>query len=497
MATIFLDGFDKYGTPLTGVVSASQAFAEWNGGQSTHGPTGTVVSGLSAKGYAWQLTANSLSNGVIYRYLNGNKSRLIGGVRFQIYSPTGLLIQFVDSSTVQCYINVLPTGYVALYNGSGTLIKATTLPIITNLITYYLEWDITFGSSASYSLYINGTSVVSGTGNTISSANSWAQIFALGVSYSGIGGYVVVDDLYLFDTAGSTNNAVLLTSPVIETRYPSSDSSVAFAINAGTVNYMVGNGTALSSSNQTYLIKIIPSVNCTINSISAVPNAGSSANFKGVIYTDSSGPHSLLSGGTQITGTTSGTALVLPLTTPQSLAAGTVYWIGFISDTGLSFSTNSSYPVTVVYTSSTYSSGPLATIASTTGAGNFCIWGNVTPGVQYYEVSQVPPPGDISSITATSVGTSDLFGFPALTSNPTVIYSAGVKAYTRTITAGNRTVNLQISSSSVIGNGNTSNLMVTGSYLYLDSYFDTDPNTGAAWTQSNINAATSGIIITE
>ena len=45
--------------------------------------------------------------------------------------------------------------------------------------THYLEWDITFGISATYQLCLDGTSILTGTGDTQATANARATGFSL------------------------------------------------------------------------------------------------------------------------------------------------------------------------------------------------------------------------------------------------------------------------------------------------------------------------------
>jgi hypothetical protein len=56
-----------------------------------------------------------------------------------------------------------------------------------------------------------------------------------------------------------------------------------------------------------------------------------------------------------------------------------------------------------------------------------------------------------------------------------------------------RTVSLRCKSGSTdSGGSNTGQTPAAGSYTYLESYFDTDPNTAAAWSASEVNASLIG-----
>ena len=83
---------------------------------------------------------------------------------------------------------------------------------------------------AAYQVWLDGVSAFSSTGDTQPTANNYANGIAVAL---GAARGLTLDDLYLFDTTGTTNNAALLTSPRIETTFPASDSAVQFAFGAG------------------------------------------------------------------------------------------------------------------------------------------------------------------------------------------------------------------------------------------------------------------------
>ena len=155
-------------------------------------------------------------------------SRLIGGIRFNLESSlTGNSgIGFLDSagSSQGCITVNGTTSTISLRTGNATGVAvATSGASVTVGSTHYLEWDITFGNSARYQVWLDGVSIISGTGDTTATANNNVGSFTIiGMASSNI---LIFDDLYLFDTSGTTNNAVLLTSPRIETTFPTADSA--------------------------------------------------------------------------------------------------------------------------------------------------------------------------------------------------------------------------------------------------------------------------------
>jgi hypothetical protein len=498
MALLFLESFDKYGpvnsNPTS--VNAMLTAGEW----TSAGVNWSVVAGLSSTGQA-------ISGGMggalpLVKTLSANYSRLIGGVRFASNLVGGFAagVGFGDAGAVQCTITINPAGTISLRNGLATsaTILATSGTSVSANSTHYLEWDITFGNSAAYQVWLDGVSLFSGTGDTTTTANNTANQFILAASVTATI-TMTYDDLYLFDSTGTTNNAVLLTSPRVETTFPTSDSAVQFAFGAGILGSNAARvaTTSAPAAGSLVLRRFTPAVAGTLASITIMPGGTSApANYRGVCYADSGGtaPGTLMSSGTQVTGVTSGTAATLPLTTPQSLSAGTQYWIGFINDTAVVL--QQSDGSTLGYrAANTYASGAPGTApAMTSGQASWLLWGNLTgiSGANYNEVTQQPPPGAQSYVFDATVGHEDLYNFGALSTSPAFVYAVAVKGYIQKSDAGAKTISLRMKSSATDSAGSLAGQTPATTYGWMTSLFPTDPNGSIAWTGTALNAATSG-----
>lgn len=520
MATIFIDGFDKYGpiSENSPTVSALLTQSEWTSLMYS----ASIVAGLSSTGTALSLNTASNSNvGGLAKTLSASYATAIGGIRFQVSTltvGTWTLMEFTDSGTAQCSITVnVTTGTISLRTGGtgnggtlGTVIATSTISITANS-THYLEWSIAIGASSTYAVYLDGVSLftTSTGGNTKTTANSTYNGILI-VAVLNASNALIIDDLYMFDTTTSLNNAVLLTSPRIETRYPTGDSQTQFT-NAGNVIVPVGitqtsvsnvtSSTNAPGANELVLLKITPSVTCTLQSVGILPAATSvSVKFKSVLYTDSAGsPNALTATGTETIGTTSGTALTLPFGSGQSLTGGTSYWIGYITDTSVALSQYDNSTVKGQKAANTYGSGAPGTApAMTTGQATWEIWGNATGAVvNWASVAQNPaagtgPVGDNSSINSSTIGNEDLYSFPALSSAANNIYTVAVKGNGKRSDTGTRTVDLRLKSSGNDGGGSNTGQTPGTTYGWLDSYFDSDPNGSITWTAIAANAATAG-----
>jgi hypothetical protein len=497
MALLFVEGFDKYGptNSAVAVVGAMLTAGEW----TTASVSGlTFVAPLSATGQAVSIQFNTGAS-LLSKTLP-TSSRLIGGFRFSSgLTVSNAGIGFVDTASTQCTITInTSTGTISLRNTgvTGTALATSTTSISANT-THYLEWDITFGNSAAYQVWLDGVSLFSGTGDTTSTANNSAN--AIGFFGGASGPLMTIDDLYIFDASGSTNNAVLLTSPRIETTFPTSDSAVQFGFGAGILGSTAQRTatTNAPAANSLMLRRFTPAVSCTLNSIGIVPAATSAtANYRGVVYADSGGtaPGTLMSSGTQLTGVTAATAATLALTTPQSLSAGTQYWLGYITDTSVAM--QQSDGSTIGYrAANTYTSGAPGTApAMTSGQATWLIWGNVSgvSGNNWYESAQQPPPGAPSYVFDATIGHEDLYNFAALSTTPANIYAVAVKGYIQKSDAGAKTISLRMKSSATDSAGSLAGQAPGTTYGWLTSLFPTDPNGSIAWTGTALNAATSG-----
>jgi hypothetical protein len=187
-----------------------------------------------------------------------------------------------------------------------------------------------------------------------------------------------------------------------------------------------------------------------------------------------------MSSGTQVTGVTSATTATLPLTTPQSLSAGTQYWLGFINDTSVAL--QESYGGNVGYrAANTYASGaPSTAPAMTSAQASYLLWGNVSgvSGANYYEVNQQPPPGALSYVFDATVNHEDLYNFGALSSSPANVYVVAVKGYIQKSDAGAKTISLRMKSSTTDSGGSTT-ADARDDLRLDDPIFATDPNGGS------------------
>lgn len=513
MAEIFIDGFDKYGP--VGVTSLEPYITgEWNLALVGYGGFFQIGKGLSSSGFSVNLNGGETITS-ISKTLYSNMPRIIGGVRINvdlIGSHPAIMsgVSFVDANTLQCEIMIQPgTGFIQFirYSGATSHIVNTSSVSVRAHSSHYLEWDISIGGAGAYSIYLDSILILNGNAATNGgSGNNYINQFQL--KARGAAGYqsqnTFYDDLYIFDTTGPYNNAVLRSNPRIETQLPINDIQKQF-VNNGTYlgNITPGGSGVAVSSNKLILTKKIPSVDMTIDTI--VLSSGTTYGvdeFRAVLYSDLSGsPNSLLAQSNIITGVSS-TLFEFNLITSHNLIGGNPYWLGAMYKTNVIINGSQSVTVNVdnaisnaVIASYNFDSGAPAIAPSViSGQSSWLLYGicsNVS--TNWITQSNNPGLGDQSSISANIPGTEDLYGFPAITNNPTSIYTVGVKSLAKLTDTGNRTVDLRIKSNSVTNSGTITNQVLTTSYGWIDSYFPVDPGTGNIWSESTINGSVSGI----
>lgn len=490
MAVLFIDGFDKYGPAgqNTPAVQSLLTAGEWTSVALT---SSGIVAGLSGTGLAVNIRAGDIFS----KTLSGNYSRLIGGIRFNSTLAGSVSVEFYDGTTAQATIQLLTTGFIQIRNGVvGTVIAVSSVSVSANS-THYLEWDVTFGNAGAYQVWLDGVSILSGTGDTTGSANNYANVFKI---EGGSSSNTNLDDLYLFDATGTTNNAVLLNNPIVETAFVNADAATKQWNNGASIigaNNSLTSGTYAAGANRIYLRPYTAPANMTLNSVSIMPGASSGTiSFRPVIYTGVAAGATLLASGSTVVGCTSGVALTMPLTTPLAITGGTTYGVGYMEDTALGM-TQSDTANSSSWCAATFSSGTVGTLpAMTTGGGSIQMWGNCTGApTDWQNLAINPPPDDSSYIYETTVGDAEFFTFPALSSNPASVACVAYKARLKRSDSGAKTVDVRVQSGAADTAGNASSITPGTSYTWVGNYQPTDPATGVAWIGTGINAARGGV----
>ena len=229
MSLLFMDGFDHYTT-------ANLSKKGWAAGSSvniatTAGRRGSgCLRGGGSTGYAASRTflpCSTLVVGFAFAYTAG------GG------NVSDMLLQLIDLGYGQVNIYLNSDGTLSVRRGTTVLATSARSLIRDGAHFNYVEFKATIHNTAgAYELRVNGETWASASNvNTRSTANNSVN----GVFFSFSGGLTnnagIYDDLYICDSAGTTNND-FLGDVRIDTIYPTSDGTYSqFAPSTGTDHY--------------------------------------------------------------------------------------------------------------------------------------------------------------------------------------------------------------------------------------------------------------------
>lgn len=118
-------------------------------------------------------------------------------------------------------------------------------------------------------------------------------------------------------------------------------------------------------------------------------------------------------------------------------------------------------------------------------------WTPSSGTTNFSRVNEATVDGDTSYISSATPGQIDLYDFADLSSAPSTIHAVQTTVIARKDDATARTIRSKVKSGATTGNGVTTGLGT--SYTPIRDIFTTDPNTSAAWTGANFNAAQVGV----
>jgi hypothetical protein len=121
--------------------------------------------------------------------------------------------------------------------------------------------------------------------------------------------------------------------------------------------------------------------------------------------------------------------------------------------------------------------------------------GTPSTGNVHYTMVNEPLWSSSNSITlANTIGQEELFGVTSLPTSPPNVYGVQLLAIAEKTDAGNVQVETVLVNNGNICNG--SNVQLLTSYSHIYGIYETDPNTGNAWTSSGVNTLKAGFEIT-
>ena len=129
---------------------------------------------------------------------------------------------------------------------------------------------------------------------------------------------------------------------------------------------------------------------------------------------------------------------------------------------------------------------------TTSGGATFVVLGTgLNPGAaNWMAVSDNPPDDNSSYVTDATIGDIDRYTFPSIAGSQ--VFAVAVNLRAEKDDAGTRTIRAAVKSGATLADNGADFALTLSSYFDFQGIFQTDPNTGVAWTVAGVNAAEFG-----
>lgn len=500
MAFLFADSFDFY-SAIADFISAGPW--QTTGGTSFTASTNTRFN----QGRSLGLTTAS-NNGVAQNAWPAGASSNTVYLAFAFYmtsitgtasTSNGQFILLRSSATNVVQIQFDPaTGNIIIMRGgtnpgAGTVIATYTGAMAAATWNHFQIKIVLDATSGSVEIRKNGNTVNDFTATGLNTSGGTNSVNGVAI-FSGTGttsSLGAIDDLLIFDNSGSTLNTWVGDIRAY-TLYPAADTAQKdFTASPTAVTHWTGATTTAQTINAAVGIKFAASYTGQIGTVRTTLGAATTGNVRAYLYSDSAGvPGSLLASSNTLVNPASGNVdFVFP--SPLNVTKGTNYWVFYTSDAAWNLLTTGGANKWSATT------GQITPTTTTNSPGGGSFNGAPTAIVTYTftananAVNESLNDGDASIVTSSTVGALDLYDLDDLPSTPASIMAVQARAITRKSDASARSGQLAIKSGATSALGSA--VLQSTSYTALMQQWSTDPNTGAAWTASAINALQAGV----
>jgi hypothetical protein len=206
VALRFVDSFDHYATAeFTRKYTSVNSTPSIQSGSGRNGG-GCFVNGSSIPGTS--VTSN------LRKTLDAQASWVIGAAFYldTFGTAAATILALLDAGTFQTYLRVNTDGTISWIRHSGVTL-ATSASALSTGTWHYIEWKVTIANSVSANtckVRVNGVDwiTLSAATDTQNTANATANAVMVG-NDAALGHSMRIDDLYICDGTGSTNNDFL------------------------------------------------------------------------------------------------------------------------------------------------------------------------------------------------------------------------------------------------------------------------------------------------
>lgn len=484
MAWLFGDSFDFYslaadmlGGPAPLWLTASNCSLAAGRFPGSRGPVGGSLGGVIS-GRIWSSNETTVF--------------AIVAVKSTLAQPAGFSL--FDGATAQCSVTFETNGSITHRRGLTTGTTVATYPgaLVANIWTHF-QFKMTIDNAAgSFTVRKDGATsdsfAASGFDNQ-NTANNYANSIQVLLSTAGGAPVPTWDDLLVFSDNGAAPNTWVGDVRAVQQMVASDPVSPTFARSPDPIllGPSVSTGTTFTHlANSIHQTQITPThegriAKLTINLSSPLTGHITAGIYSGINLVQQA---SVL--------TNPGAGFNDFIFSPPVALAKVTYGIVLHADAAFALvSTANWIPSNAM--NLTYTGTLPATVSLITSTLNGIFYATEIP-FSYGMLNEATQDGDSSYIYDSNVGDEDDFGIAPLATAPLAIIGAVGKMFVRKSDAGSRSGDLYLRSGASNINVGSGPLSTTAGFLSLLA--PADPNTGAAWTASGINALTLGPKVT-
>jgi hypothetical protein len=502
---IFGESFDFYATMADAMASYWDAYPQFiSSGGNVYAPGR----------FGGQGCRSTYNTGMI-KASNANDPVHHITVALMSLSPTtdtypGFVFTFLDGTTAQCSIHTGRNGTLYLCSGNygGTILDsfAGAFPVINQWVAFEIEVVI-HNTTGSWTIRKNGNTgtpdrTLGGLNTRGGTANNYANKLQFGVNNpTGNDAAQVVDDLIWRsgDASGVLPNGVPWLGDIrCYTRMPVSDQSVQFTP-TGSRSVVFGAVSGLGVvGNRAWYGPFTPVSTSNISTVTFQSGPLTGNNLKCAIFTDNAG----------VPGNLVGTATA-PLVAPSSganftfsppvlVTGGVKYHVGFCTSGGGGSLAGGS-PYDGYFSDATpYASWPPSTVSGLTGGSTRAVGSTIfmAPTTNAGATADPQQDGLATYVSDSTPGHADFYGIAARSSPapPVTTNFVTTRGFMRKADAGSRFAAVQVKSGATVAQSTPTN-PDAGSFSWVYRTDRIDPNTGAAWAPSAVDALQVGPVI--
>ena len=490
MAYFFADGFDSY-------VATSDAYAGyWDSGTVSNQnlAAGRFVGSqcLSYTGIANNALAKSsgVNDAVHHIVLALRQTGTLTGTNLGFY------LQFSDAATNQCCIVFRSDGVILLTSATPA---GTTLATYSNAVTaqnawFGFEFEVIISNTVGrFRARKNGNTAddfdSGATLNTRPGANPYANKLTLGYWSAAAAGHQFDDIVWRSDAASVPWMGDLRCLQ----QMPVSDVSAQFSKAPATLVQTVSSGTNLTNivaGQALYSTGATATYDGTIGTVTLNLNVGYTGNMKCTLFSSNAGRPGTVLGTATLTNPTSGTN-TLTFSSPPTVTKGATYFLGFCSDTAVTNGWFTTVAASGWFNNTTYAAFPATNPTVSGTAGPICAW-TLTVGSNTTLVNETTQDGTTSYVYDSTVGHADLYSISPLP-GPATIVAVTTRGFMAKSDAGARSGQVQVKSGGTTVQSTA--LSLSNNFLWSWRSDLTNPNGGAAWTNTTVNALQIGPVV--